>query len=71
MAQLHFYYTQSTKRCMSWLSTGRKEADCKKKNSCLVKTWLKLVMICSPFDSIINTFLLEVLQVLKQKSENT
>ena len=56
---------------MSWLSTGRIEADCKKKNSCLVQKWLELVMICSPFDSVINTFLLEVLQVLKQMSENT
>ena len=71
MAQLHFYHSQWTKRGMSWLSTGRIEADCKKKNSCLVQKWLELVMICSPFDSVINTFLLEVLQVLKQMSENT
>lgn len=31
MAQLHFYHTQLTKRCMSWLSTDKMEADCKKK----------------------------------------
>ena len=31
MAQLHFYHSQWTKRGMSWLSTGKIEAGCKKK----------------------------------------